>query len=66
MAAGAFWMKRSPGSACPKAKSTRSTASSRFMRNRVMAGSVTVTGRPARIWSMNSGMTDPRLHMTLP
>ena len=31
-----------------------------------MDGSVTVTGRPSRICSMNSGITLPRLHMTLP
>ena len=39
---GAFWMNRSPGLACSKANCTRSTASSRFMRKRVMLGSVTV------------------------
>ena len=29
-------------------------------------GSVMVMGLPAMIWSMNRGMTEPRLHMTLP
>ena len=64
--AGAFWMNRSPGLACSKANCTRSTASSRFMRKRVMLGSVTVSGSPLRMRSMNSGMTLPREHMTLP
>ena len=64
--AGAFWMNRSPGLACSKAKQTKSTASSRFMRKRVMAGSVTVSGCPLRMRSMNSGITLPRLHITLP
>ena len=31
-----------------------------------MFGSVTVSGRPALICSMNSGITDPRDAMTLP
>ena len=44
--ADAFWMNRSPGLACSKANCTRSTASSRFMRKRVMDGSVTVSGSP--------------------
>ena len=29
-----------------------------------MLGSVMVMGLPALIWSMNRGMTEPRLHMT--
>ena len=61
-----FWMNKSPGFACSNANMTRSTASSRFIRKRVILGSVIVMGLPARIWSMNSGMTLPRLHMTLP
>ena len=36
------------------------------MINRVMDGSVTVMGWPFRIWSIHSGMTLPREHMTLP
>ena len=31
-----------------------------------MLGSVTVSGSPLRMRSMNSGMTLPREHMTLP
>ena len=61
-----FWMNRSPGFPWVKAKSTSSTASSRFMRNRVISGSVMVMGLPARIWSMKRGITLPRLHITLP
>ena len=41
-------------------------ASSIDMRKRVMVGSVTVSGSPRFIFSMNSGMTDPREHITLP
>jgi hypothetical protein len=47
--ASAFCMKRSPGLACSNAKRTNSTASSRFIRNRVMLGSVIVIGFPAWI-----------------
>ena len=36
------------------------------MMKRVMAGSVSVMGLPARIWSINRGTTEPREHSTLP
>ena len=66
MQAAALRMKMSPGRACWKACSTSSTESSSDIRNRVIAGSVTVSGRPALICSMNSGITEPREYMTLP
>ncbi len=66
VAAGAFWTKMSPGLPCSNAHSTRSTAPSIDIMNRVMSGSVTVSGLPAWIWRMNSGTTDPRLAITLP
>ena len=56
----------SPGLPCSKAYSTRSTAPSIDIMNRVMCGSVTVSGWPAWICRMNSGMTEPRLAITLP
>ena len=34
--------------------------------NRVIAGSVIVIGSPLRIWLTISGMTEPRVAMTLP
>jgi hypothetical protein len=34
--------------------------------NRVMSGSVTVSGLPERSCSTNSGITEPREAMTLP
>ena len=49
-----------------KAKSTKSTASSRFIRKRVISGLVMVTGFPALICSIKRGMTDPLEHITLP
>ena len=64
--AGAFWTKMSPLVPFRKANSTRSTASSRDMMNRVMFGSVMVMGLPDLIWSIHRGMTLPREHMTLP
>ena len=64
--AGLFCTNRSPGLACPNAKATRSTASSRLIRKRVISGSVMVMGLPALIWSINRGITLPRLAMTLP
>ena len=36
------------------------------MKNRVILGSVTVTGPPDSIWRANVGMTLPRLPSTLP
>ena len=48
------------------AKSTRSTASSRDIMKRVILGSVSVIGLPLRIWSIQRGITEPRLHITLP
>ena len=36
------------------------------MMNRVIFGSVSVMGCPFRIWSIHSGITEPREHMTLP
>lgn len=44
---------------------TRSTASSSDMIKRVMLGSVTVIGLSALIWSIHSGIIDPRLHITV-
>ena len=64
--AGAFCTRISPLTPFWKANSTRSTASSRLIMNRVIRGSVMVMGFPALIWSIHSGITLPRLHMTLP
>ena len=36
------------------------------MINLVIVGSVTVIGFPALIWSIQSGITEPREHITLP
>ena len=46
--------------------STRRTASSVLMNQRVIRGSVTVTGPPAAIWRWKVGITLPRLPSTLP
>ena len=64
--AGAFCTRMSPLVPFRKANSTKSTASSRDIMNRVMFGSVMVMGLPALIWSIHSGMTLPREHMTFP
>ena len=64
--ASKFLMSRSPFSPFLKAYRTKSTASSKDMMKRVMLGSVTMMGFPALIWSIHRGITDPRLHMTLP
>ena len=64
--AGALWTKMSPGRAWVNACSTSCTESASDIRNRVIVGSVTVSGWPARICSMNSGMTEPREYITLP
>ena len=66
MHAGALRTKRSPGCAWAKAYSTRSTDSSSDIRKRVMSGSVTVSGCPVRSCSTNTGITEPRLYITLP
>jgi len=66
VAAGAFRTNRSPWAACVKACSTRSTDSARDIRKRVIAGSVTVSGWPARNCCTNRGITEPRDHITLP
>ena len=66
VAAGAFCTNRSPFSPWVKAKSTRSTASSSVIMKRVMFGSVSDSGLFALICSTKSGMTEPRLAMTLP
>ena len=66
VAAGAFCTKMSPLWPCSKAYSTRSTASSSVIMKRVIAGSVMVSGWPARICSTNSGITEPREAITLP
>ena len=59
-------MKISPPSERTEACRTSCTASSTLMKNRVMRGSVTVTGPPWAIWRVNVGMTLPRLPSTLP
>jgi len=45
---------------------TSCTASGIVMKNRVMSGSVTVTGPPAAIWRRKIGTTDPEEPSTLP
>ncbi len=45
---------------------TKRTASSRVMMKRVISGSVIVTGPPAAICRLNSGITEPRESRTLP
>ena len=62
----ALRMNTSPGSAWVKACSTRSTDSASDIRNRVIVGSVTVSGWPLRSCSTKSGMTEPREYITLP
>ena len=64
--AGAFRTNKSPDVASPNACSTRWTASSSDIRNRVMVGSVMVSRRPDSTCSMNNGMTEPRDIITLP
>ncbi len=64
--AGALRTKRSPGAELAMAYSTRSTASSSDMRNRVILGSVIVRGRPDLICSTKRGTTEPREYSTLP
>src|SRR5699024_10095567 len=64
--AGALRTNKSPGAACEKAYSTRTTASSSDIKNRVIVGSVTVRGSPASACFTNSGITEPREHMTFP
>ena len=56
----------SPDSAFSNANSTRSTASSRDIMKRVIEGSVTVIGLLFLIWSIQSGITLPLEHITLP
>ena len=59
-------MKISPPSDRTDAWSTSCTASSTLMKNRVIRGSVTVTGPPWAIWRAKVGITLPRLPRTLP
>ena len=59
-------MKISPPFDSSDAWSTSWTASSTLMKNRVILGSVTVTGPPDAIWRAKVGMTLPRLPSTLP
>ena len=59
-------MKMSRPSDSSDAWSTSCTASSTLMKNRVILGSVTVTGPPDLIWRAKVGMTLPRLPSTLP
>ncbi|MNR35043.1 hypothetical protein D3C85_1528630 [compost metagenome] len=66
VAAGAFCTNRSPLLPCSNAYRTRSTASDSVIMNRVMPGSVMESGMPARICSMNRGITEPREAITLP
>ena len=42
------------------------TASGIVMKNRVISGSVTVTGPPAAIWRRKIGTTEPEEPSTLP
>ena len=64
--AGDFWTKMSPLVALLKAYSTRSSASSRLIMKRVIAGSVIVIGSAWRIWLTIRGITEPRVAMTFP
>ena len=64
--AGDFLMKMSPGRALPNANRMRSIAPDSGSRKRVIAPSVMVSGLPARICDMNSGITEPREYITLP
>ena len=66
VAAGARGMSVSPARAARSAAKTVSTAASRLRRNRVISGTVTVTGPPRAIWSRKSGMTEPREASTFP
>src|SRR5690625_6758411 len=62
--AGALRTNKSPGAACEKAYSTRTTASSSDIKNRVIVGSVTVRGSPASGCFTISGITEPSEHRT--
>ena len=64
--AGDLRTKISPPSACCIAWSTRPTDWSSVMRKRVISGTVSVSGSSFSICRLNSGMTEPRLPITLP
>ena len=66
VAAGAFGTYVSPRRAPANAARTVSTAWSSDSRKRVISGTVTVTGTLFRIWSRNSGITEPREASTFP
>src|ERR1017187_8026703 len=63
--AGALWMKTSPGRALTSANSTNDTASRSGIKNRVIDGSVTGSGRPCMMQRMKRGRTEPLEYMKL-
>jgi hypothetical protein len=56
----------SPPCASEPERMTSCTASGIVMKNRVISGSVTVTGPPAAIWRRKIGTTEPEEPSTLP
>ena len=64
--AGALRTKISPPLESVSACSTRSTDWSSVSRNRVIRGMVTRSGFPSSMSWRKSGITDPRLPITLP
>ena len=65
-ATGILKTKTSPPRASPAARIASSTARFVLITNRVIAGSVTVTGPPAAIWRKKSSSAEPREPRTFP